>query len=606
MADISFKNLGDLVKKINKALGNFTDTFRYERKELTNSARAGSRGILFTYSDSSRNWAINEGGGTEVQYHLYYNDEENCIGYGIGFNTQYVPFANKKSPIEYMQPFVNAYLLLCDDPLVKKLKTSGFKESFTKEELLNLEHGKYYFFGKKIPYKANSIQEKKFNQMITDLKTDLFDLYCQIFTKRNENMEISKQQIKTISGITELLKTKYNIILHGAPGTGKTFTARQIAAHMMFNKVYENLTDDEKDQIGFVQFHPSYDYTDFVEGLRPRKEIGQKEIGFERKNGVFKDFCEKAILASNEAENDNFEKSWNEMIDKLNNDVRIEIPLVSGKGLFEVELNEYGDGLTTRTYASEEDKKSGNWIRGQSKFFSKEQLYNIYKGLNGIPSGGHDNYRKAIVAEMKKSFHLEDYKKGRPKEEAPKFIFIIDEINRGDMSKIFGELFFSVDPAYRGTNGKVLTQYQNLVEDGDIFKSGFYIPDNIYIIGTMNDIDRSVESMDFAMRRRFVFYEITAKDSAEVMGIDYSDASPMKRLNNAIEERLGSDYQIGGSYFKGYKDKLGDMNTLKKLWENSLKGLLQEYLRGQRDAGTKLEEFENVFYGNNTDNGQQQ
>lgn len=603
MADISFKNFGDFVNRINKALEDFTDTFRYKRKELTHSARAGSRCKLFTYPDSLRNWAINEGGGTEVQYHLYYDDEENCIGYGIGFNTQYVPFANKKSPIEYMQPFVNAYLLLRDSQLVKKLKTSGFKEYFKKEKLLNLEYGKYYFFGRRIQCKANSIMEKDFNQMIIDLKTDLFDLYCQIFTKRNENMKTSKQQIKIISNITELLKTKYNIILHGAPGTGKTFAARQIAAHMMFNKVYENLTDDEKDQIGFVQFHPSYDYTDFVEGLRPRKEMGQNEIGFERKNGVFKDFCEKAMLASNEAENDNFEKSWNEMIDKLNNDVRIEILLVSGKGSFEVELNEYGDGLATRTYNSEEDKKSGNWIRGQSKFFSKEQLYNIYKGLNGIPSGGHDNYRKAIVAEMKKSFHLEDYKKGTPKEEAPKFIFIIDEINRGDMSKIFGELFFSIDPSYRGINGKVLTQYQNLIEDGDIFKSGFYIPDNVYIIGTMNDIDRSVESMDFAMRRRFVFYEVTAEDSAEVMGIDYSDASPMKRLNDTIKEKLGSDYQIGGSYFKEYKDKLNNINSLKELWENNLKGLLGEYLRGQKDAKSKLNEFESVFYGTNTDNG---
>ena len=110
--------------------------------------------------------------------------------------------------------------------------------------------------------------------------------------------------------------------------------------------------------------------------------------------------------------------------------------------------------------------------------------------------------------------------------------------------------------------------------------------------------------MDFAMRRRFVFYEITAKDSAEAMGIDYSTASPMKKLNDAIEKELGSDYQIGGSYFKEYKDKLNDTNALQELWKNKLKGLLREYLRGQRDAKTKLDEFESVFYGTNTDNGQ--
>ena len=92
------------------------------------------------------------------------------------------------------------------------------------------------------------------------------------------------------------------------------------------------------------------------------------------------------------------------------------------------------------------------------------------------------------------------------------FIFIIDEINRGEISKIFGELFFSIDPGYRGEKGRVQTQYQNMIEDGDVFKKGFFVPDNVYIIGTMNDIDRSVESMDFAMRRRFAWAEVTAEE----------------------------------------------------------------------------------------------
>ena len=135
-----------------------------------------------------------------------------------------------------------------------------------------------------------------------------------------------------------------------------------------------------------------------------------------------------------------------------------------------------------------------------------------------------------------------------------------------------------------------------------MFKDGFYVPENVYIIGTMNDIDRSVESMDFAMRRRFVFCEITAKDSAKAMGIDYTDESPMKRLNDAIEKEFGRDYQIGGAYFKEYKDKLNDEKALKELWELSLKGLLKEYLRGKRNV--KLEDFEDIFYGNNKNSGQ--
>ncbi|WP_153047908.1 AAA family ATPase, partial [Streptococcus suis] len=90
------------------------------------------------------------------------------------------------------------------------------------------------------------------------------------------------------------------------------------------------------------------------------------------------------------------------------------------------------------------------------------------------------------------------------------YVFIIDEINRGEMSKIFGELFFSLDPSYRGPKGAVFTQYANLHKNPT---EKFYIPENVYIIGTMNDIDRSVDTFDFAMRRRFTFIEITAEQS---------------------------------------------------------------------------------------------
>ncbi len=319
---------------------------------------------------------------------------------------------------------------------------------------------------------------------------EMFDLYEAMGINEKEG-DVAKEYIEN-----KILELEKNIILHGAPGTGKTFTAHQIAAQMIFKKAYESLTEVEETQIEFVQFHPSYDYTDFVEGLRPKKEAGQKEIGFERKNGVFKEFCEKAILAKNEAES-------------LQNE----------------------------------------------------------------------------------------------KKEAPKFVFIIDEINRGDISKIFGELFFSIEPSYRGVKGKVSTQYQNLIEEG-VFKDDFYVPENVYIIGTMNDIDRSVESMDFAMRRRFVFCEITAENSAKAMGIDYSDKSPMKRLNDAIEKEFGKDYQIGGAYFKKYKDRLNDKEVLKELWKHSLKGLIREYLRGRKNVETELKDFENIFYGNDKNSGQ--
>ena len=183
------------------------------------------------------------------------------------------------------------------------------------------------------------------------------------------------------------------------------------------------------------------------------------------------------------------------------------------------------------------------------------------------------------------------------KTERKDFIFIIDEINRGEMSKIFGELFFSIDPGYRGKDGLIKTQYQNLVEEGDIFYDGFYVPENIYIIGTMNDIDRSVESMDFAFRRRFTFVEIKANENLGMLdelddSIRETARQKLLSLNEAISkiEGLSSAYHIGGAYFLKLKELCNDFE---KLWKYHLEGLLREYLRGMEnsdDAFAKLKE----------------
>ena len=183
------------------------------------------------------------------------------------------------------------------------------------------------------------------------------------------------------------------------------------------------------------------------------------------------------------------------------------------------------------------------------------------------------------------------------------YVFIIDEINRGEISKIFGELFFSIDPGYRGTKGLVQTQYQNLVEEGDVFKDGFYVPENVYIIGTMNDIDRSVESMDFAMRRRFAWQEITAEESAENMGITGELRERMDSLNKVIieTEGLGSSYQVGGAMFKKVKDTEENVEgncgmTADSLWNLNLKSLMKEYLRGLPEADDALQKMEDAYF----------
>lgn len=199
-------------------------------------------------------------------------------------------------------------------------------------------------------------------------------------------------------------------------------------------------------------------------------------------------------------------------------------------------------------------------------------------------------------------------------------ILIIDEINRGEISKIFGELFFSIDPGYRGERGRVKTQYQNLITDeDDPFYKGFYVPENVYIIGTMNDIDRSVESMDFAMRRRFAWEEIKAADNTEMLN-DLGEMKDevievMNRLNNAIRndeenegiEGLNSSFHIGAAYFAKLGLYLDDDHSNKEeayghLWENHLRGVLFEYLRGTINAEENLRLLESAYYGINDDN----
>lgn len=204
------------------------------------------------------------------------------------------------------------------------------------------------------------------------------------------------------------------------------------------------------------------------------------------------------------------------------------------------------------------------------------------------------------IKEMSEIFYFYLYKKLNRK-----FLFIIDEINRGELSKIFGELFFCIDPGYRGKNGMIKTQYQNLIEKGDEFYDGFFIPENVYIIGTMNDIDRSVDTMDFAFRRRFAFKEIKASENLgmldELGEIADKAKARLKKLNEEIskitELSSPSSYHIGGTYFLKLNDFEGDSNErFQKLWDYHLEGLLKEYLRGTENAEENFEKLRNAYF----------
>ena len=384
---------------------------------------------------------------------------------------------------------------------------------------------------------------------------------------KNDNIQSIQYDEKYSYYINLLLKNK-NLILNGAPGTGKTYLAKQIAAQIIFDgNVPEDFEENEMfiNQYGFVQFHPSYDYTDFVEGLRPTLPNKDGNIGFERKDGIFKGFCKKTTLPETSFL---LEDSLLMFKKDLENIGRLNIKSFRSSTNIQVELGEKGV-LTVITPQSA-------WT------CSDKKMLEYLKTRDCHPN---DTYTKTIGDYILENYHVNSSSNVSPS----KYIFIIDEINRGEISKIFGELFFAIDPGYRGKKGKVQTQYQNLITDeSDPFKDGFYIPENVYIIGTMNDIDRSVECMDFAMRRRFTFKEITAEESAKNMGVD---PDRMKCLNNAISEIEGfnSSFHVGAAYFRGVTD-------YEELWELKLQGLLKEYLRGMPDAEENLNTLKKAYF----------
>lgn len=403
-----------------------------------------------------------------------------------------------------------------------------------------------------------------------------------------------------------LLESK-NIIFRGAPGTGKSYVARQIATDIVSKgseNDYSKLTEEQKNQIEFVQFHPSYDYSDFVEGLRPKiNEDGT--MGFELHDGIFKRFVDIARR--------NFEDSKKSKA-ILEQEVSVQAEL---KNFFD--NIEYGE-TTFKTITGNkfiitdvDEVKKRIYIDIPGNKTINKLILNIDEIRLMLESGSEFNKISDITSFFGKQFATQGYsydfaifkeiksKRFKPssvdenKEKLKKYVFIIDEINRGEVSKILGELFFTIDPGYRGISGSVTTQYSNMHTNQH---DKFYIPENIYIIGTMNDIDRSVESIDFAMRRRFRFIEIRAKDTQNMLDLLEDDAlkdeaiARMDRLNEEIlkVEDLNENYQIGASYF--LKLKILDFD---ELWTDYIRPLLKEYIHGLYGEYDIMKRFETAY-----------
>jgi len=402
-----------------------------------------------------------------------------------------------------------------------------------------------------------------------------------------------------------LIKSK-NLIFRGAPGTGKSYLAKEIAADIVSNgyeKEYSHLTEEQKKQVEFVQFHPSYDYSDFVEGLRP-KVNSDGTMGFELQDGIFKRFVDRARK--------NYEDSQ-----KSKETVEQEVTVQESMTEFFSGIEFGVDTFKTIngnefTITGVDDGHINISIPGNASV--NRITLNLDEVRKMLESGQKFEKIKDITSFFGKTFATQGYsydfaiykaikakkstvsKAKAKQEELKKYIFIIDEINRGEISKIFGELFFAIDPGYRGKAGEISTQYSNLHSDPD---EKFYIPENVYIIGTMNDIDRSVDSFDFAMRRRFRFVELRADEHLEAINESIEDEGRrleairrMAALNKEIVsvEDLNENYQIGAAYFAKLKTLDFD-----QLWTDYLQPLLQEYIQGMYDEEGIMNRFARAY-----------
>lgn len=373
----------------------------------------------------------------------------------------------------------------------------------------------------------------------------------------------------------ELLKLKKQIILQGAPGTGKTYKTASIAVgmcnpsftdfadHQKVMEEYERLQNEGR--IAFCTFHQSMDYEDFIEGLKP--EVKGSAVEYNVESGIFKTICEKARSEGNEDIGTCIDK-YLQTIKGYHN--KKTLPTLSGKSEFYVWWKEGNDTISTRSVSSKTDK---------GEQYSPSPL-NIEKVKQQATGEGRENnwphYAQAIINDVKKIYHLDKNVSNEP------YVLIIDEINRGNISKIFGELItlLEADKRSNGTHPISLKLPYS--------KEDFSVPSNLYIIGTMNTTDRSTGTIDYAVRRRFAFVTLEAKVdvikdwcNAEKVPANVKDAALelFRQISEFIAEHKAADFEledlkVGHSYFMAK-----DMNALRLKMRYEVVPLLKEYIK---------------------------
>ena len=376
------------------------------------------------------------------------------------------------------------------------------------------------------------------------------------------------------------MKFPLNTILYGPPGTGKTYStiirASQIIENREINSYSEALDifkANLHDQIEFITFHQNYSYEDFIQGLRPDTENGN-QLTFERKDGVFKVIADKALKNLQDSEKPQvLKRPFDDVFNQFIN------PLVEGDvEEIEVKMKKVSYFITGLTNKSVDFRKASG---GTGHAFSIETLKRMYTAESTLDIQGLSYYYTPLLNELLKLGKDSSGRKEKVKRK--NYVIIIDEINRANISRVFGELITLIEPDKR-SHGAIPIEAR--LPSGD----HFIVPSNLYIIGTMNTADKSIALLDIALRRRFEFESMYPK--YEIKDKEIYDIEILKKINEQIIKSKGHDFQIGHAYFMGdNKDLIERMN--KKV----IPLLLEYYMNDEKEvksilnsAGLKLEE----------------
>ena len=593
--NVYFENLQELIDKIHEEFeeDNFIEKFQKTRIELNGNSRVASKSALFAGATDPKNddWTFNIGSTKELQYHLLYR-LEGQLHYGLNFSAYHERF--NLSPVKEILPFIKSYFnhkeqiktILNDYTFyTDDMKTDI--ESTMEQSLQEIKTGEGILLGKVLKVEEDTdgdtyIKGSSFLELIYDLQGKQFEVYKLIFSNANLIKENKMNIENEIQKYTDLLHYKPQIILQGPPGTGKTREAKRIAKALLGLGENDSLEGNERFKL--IQFHPSYSYEDFVRGIIAKPNESGEGIVYTAENKVLGEFAEKA------------HKSLQEFLKKQEEPIKWE----DFRDFLEKEKEEGREVYFDENKELKFDCIKDNKLKYLSiridgltidNFGEEVILSNIKCDLVGIPieefsqKNLNDNFISFRERQKIKNGYWDiitnyfiDWTNKFKNEQPEPYVLIIDEINRANLSAVFGELIYALE--YRG---EAVESMYAVEEDNKLI-----LPPNLYIIGTMNTADRSVGHIDYAIRRRFAFVNILPKDLTSELG-DQFDSVLFAKVTDLFNTNLSpefkkEDVQLGHSYF------ITKNTPIDIRWEYEIKPILLEYVKDGILIGQDIEE----------------